>query len=231
MKKLASRMLYTNITSTRSLLADFRSDTVTQPTAAMLSYMSQAAVGDDVFEEDPTILELQRRVSQLTGKEAALFCATGTLSNQLAIRTHLTQPPYSVLCDVEGHVHRYESGGISFHNGAQVIPIQSQKHLTLEEIQRFWILEEDVHTCPTKLICLENTKHGMIFPLKEQSRISQAAKEHGIRMHLDGARLWNAHIATQNSIQELCEPFDSVSLCFSKGLGAPVGSVLVGTSW
>jgi threonine aldolase len=221
-------MLYTSLPTTRSVLADFRSDTVTQPTAAMAAFMAQAPVGDDVFDEDPTIHELQEKVAQLSGKQAALFCATGTMSNQLAIRTHLTQPPYSVVCDVEGHVHRYESGGISFHNGAQVIPIQTKQHLTLEEIQNHWVVDDDVHVCPTRLICLENTKHGMVFPIEEQSRIAHAAREHGIRMHLDGARLWNAHVATHTSIKDLCDPFDSISLCFSKGLGAPVGSVLVG---
>jgi threonine aldolase len=175
---------------------------------------------------------LQSRVADLTGKEAALFCSSGTLSNQLGIRTHLIQPPYSVLCDKQSHVYVYEAGGISFHNGAQVIPVDTEvgkTYLTEKVVKEHLIVDDDVHHCPTRLVCLENTKHGQIFPLQEQQKIAKLTKSHNIPLHLDGARIWNASVATGHSIQELCEPFDSVSLCFSKGLGAPVGSVLVGS--
>jgi threonine aldolase len=212
-----------------SIIADFRSDTVTTPTPEMHEYMKNTIVGDDVFGDDPTVQELEKTMAQLTGKEASLYCVSGTLSNELAIRTHLKQPPFSVICDKSAHVHVYEAGGISYHNGAQVIPVApSGTHLTLSDIKKEIVLDDDVHHAPTKLICLENTKNGQVFPLNEQVLISKFARENGIGIHLDGARLWNASIKTGKSIKELCSPFDSVSLCFSKGLGAPIGSVLVG---
>jgi threonine aldolase len=227
---LGRMSLYTTSKTKIKIFADFRSDTVTMPTAQMLQFINEAPVGDDVFEEDESINLLQSRTAILAGKEAALFCASGTMANQVAIRSHLVQPPYSVLCDKESHVYVYEAGGISFHNGAQVIPVSTKgNYLTEEMVREHWIVDDDVHHCPTKLICLENTKNGQVFPLEEQYKISKAAKENGIRMHLDGARLWNASIATKHTMKDLCGPYDSVSLCFSKGLGAPVGSVLVGS--
>ncbi|KAI8896629.1 pyridoxal phosphate-dependent transferase [Globomyces pollinis-pini] len=228
-----SGMYSGNQNSAQKIRADFRSDTVTKPTDPMLFAMKNALVGDDVFADDPTINEFQDRVAKLAGKEAALFVTSGTLSNQLAIRTHLTQPPYSVVVDERAHVHTYEAGGISFHAGAQVLtlsPAPGVHYLTSDQIEKKLVLDDDVHHAPTQLVCLENTMNGQIFPLEEQQKISKMVHGHGLKLHLDGARLWNAITATGISLKEACDPFDSVSLCFSKGLGAPVGSVLVGNA-
>ena len=157
--------------------------------------------------------------------------ASGTLSNQLAIRTHLHQPPYSIVCDVRSHINTYESGGASLHSGAHVIPLTpaNKHHLTWEDIEpRLVLAEEEVHSAPTRLICLENTLNGTIFPQEEAVRISENARKLGIAMHVDGARLWNVAAETGMSIKELSAPFDTVNMCFSKGLGAPVGSILAG---
>ena len=173
-------------------------------------------------------------MATLAGKEAALFCSSGTLSNQLAIRTHLLQPPYSVLCDKRAHVNCYEAGGIAFHCGAAVItciPKAPATHLTVDVVKKEIVLDDDIHHARTQLICLENTMNGEIFPLDEQRKISELARQTpGLAIHLDGARLWNAMVATGSTLKEMCDPYDSVSLCFSKGLGAPVGSVLVGSA-
>ncbi|KAH6568840.1 hypothetical protein BASA50_009354 [Batrachochytrium salamandrivorans] len=214
-------------------MADLRSDTFTKPTQGMMEAMMSSPVGDDVYEEDPTVNLLQDTVARLAGKEAALFCSSGTLSNQLAIRTHLVQPPYSMLCDARAHIITYEASGVSFHCGAAVTPVtptNGSGHLTADQVAKRLILSKDVHYAPTALICLENTLDGSVFPLKDMEDISALAKTHSIPMHMDGARLWNASVATGISIREYCKPFDSVSLCFSKGLGAPIGSVLVGTT-
>ncbi|KAI9199828.1 pyridoxal phosphate-dependent transferase [Polychytrium aggregatum] len=211
---------------------DFRSDTVTVPTKEMALDMIQCEVGDDVFEEDPTINALQDYMADITGHEAALFCATATMTNQVAIRSHLQVPPYSVVCDRRAHVFRYEAGGISFHSGAAVNPVlpkEGYHHLTADVIEANMVLDDDVHFAPTQLVCIENTLNGEIFPLDEIKKISQLVRSKGVRIHLDGARLWNASVATGISIKEYCQQFDSVSLCLSKGLGAPVGSVLVGS--
>ncbi|KAI9363937.1 pyridoxal phosphate-dependent transferase [Zopfochytrium polystomum] len=211
---------------------DFRSDTVTTPTAPMLEQMMAANVGDDVFQEDPTINKLQRYACELTGHEAALFCASATMSNQLAIRSLLGAPPHSVVCDKRAHVFQYEASGIAYHTGASVFavdPKTGSSHLTLDVVEKACVLDDDVHHAPTKLVCLENTLHGEIFPIDEIRRISEFARKNGLKMHLDGARLWNASVATGISLREYCKEFDSVSLCLSKGLGAPVGSLLVGS--
>ncbi|KAJ8329828.1 Threonine aldolase [Batrachochytrium dendrobatidis] len=213
-------------------MTDLRSDTVTKPCPEMLKAMMLAPVGDDVYSEDPTVNLLEQTVAELSGKEAALFCTSGTLSNQIAIRTHLLQPPYSILCDSRAHIFKYEASGVNFHCGAAVIPVTpatSTGHLVAAEVEKHLVLSDDVHYAPTQLICLENTLNGSIFPQSDIESISMLAKTHSIPLHLDGARLWNASAETGISIKNLCKPFDSVSLCFSKGLGAPVGSVLVGS--
>lgn len=178
----------------------------------------------------------------LTGKEAALFVSSGTLSNQLAIRSWLIQPPYSILCDERCHIHRYEAGGTAFHSGAscQLVSPKNNHHLTWsQDISPNLIRGNNIHTAPTTLICLENTLNGLIFPQEEIKEIrKQLDRENNeelngdgekknenekIRLHLDGARLWNVSAETGKSLKELCDPFDSVSLCLSKGLGAPIG--------
>ncbi|KAI8916713.1 pyridoxal phosphate-dependent transferase [Powellomyces hirtus] len=203
-----------------------------KPSQEMREFIMHAEVGDDVFSEDPTINALQARVMELTGKEAALFVPTATMSNQIAARTHLTQGPYSVICDHRAHVHNYESGGISFFTGATLIavpPNEGEAHLTADAVEKYLVLDDDVHHSPTKLVCMENTLNGEVVPLKNIEEVTALARKHDLRTHLDGARLWNASAATGISLKEYASHFDSVTLCLSKGLGAPVGSILVGS--
>ncbi|KAG9314634.1 pyridoxal phosphate-dependent transferase [Chiua virens] len=200
------------------------------PTKAMYEYAVRASIGDAVFYE-PCTSALEKHVAKLTGKEEALFVSSGTLGNQLAIRTHLHQPPFSILTDARSHTNVYEAGGAAMFSGAYPIPVTPTNghHLTLKDIKSKAILNSDIHVAPTRLICLENTLNGMIFPQHDILEISKFAHENGILMHLDGARLWHVAVETKLPLSELCAPFHSVSLCFSKGLGAPVGSCLVGS--
>ncbi|GLB36400.1 putative threonine aldolase [Lyophyllum shimeji] len=218
-----------NANKAKEIARTFISDTVTVPTPEMYAYATLATTGDDVYH-DPSTVALENHMAQLTGKEAALFMPSGTASNQIALRTHLKQPPYTVLCDHRAHIDNYEAGGTAFHSGASVKAVvpSNEHHLTLADVEANVILGSDIHFAPTEVIALENTLNGTIFPQEEIIAISEFAHSHGIKMHLDGARIWHVAVATQTSIKELCEPFDSVSLCFSKGLGAPVGSCLVG---
>lgn len=209
---------------------DFRSDTITTPTVSMLAAIQNTTLQDDVFQEDKTTNDLQTYIATRTGHEAGLFVLSGTMGNQLAIRTHLTQIPHSVLCDYRAHILVHEAGGIASLSQAMVCGLVPSNgvYLTLEDIQNNVVLSDDIHGCPTKVISLENTLGGTIMPLAEVRRISAFAKEHSIKLHLDGARIWNAVAAGGGSLTDYCKEFDSVSLCFSKGLGAPVGSMLVG---
>ncbi|KAM6519440.1 hypothetical protein FALCPG4_013074 [Fusarium falciforme] len=210
---------------------DLRSDVVTTPTPAMLQAIQSCSLLDDVFQEDPATNDLEAYVAGRTGKEAGLFVLSGTMGNQLALRSLLTQPPHSVICDYRAHIFTSEAGGTSALTGAQIQPIvpKNGRYMTLEEIMANAVLDDDVHGCPTRVISLENTLHGMVMPLSEVKRISEFAKEHGIKLHLDGARLWEAVVSGAGSLPEYCSYFDTVTLCLSKGLGAPVGSVLVGS--
>ncbi|KAH7911226.1 pyridoxal phosphate-dependent transferase [Hygrophoropsis aurantiaca] len=196
----------------------------------MYQYAAQASLGDDVYHDASTIA-LEAHIAQLAGKEAALFVTSGTMGNQISIRTHLQQPPYSVICDVRGHTNVYEAGGAAFFSGAHNITISPSNghHLTLKDIKPRIISGSDIHSAPTRLICLENTLNGTILPQSNILEISDYAHANGILMHLDGARLWHAAVETRTPIKALCAPFDSVSLCFSKGLGAPIGTCIVGT--
>ncbi|CAI5755666.1 unnamed protein product [Candida verbasci] len=211
---------------------DFRSDTFTTPTLSMVQALSSTSLGDAVYYEDDTTKLLEAKVAKFTGKEAGLFCVSGTLTNQIAMRTNLLQPPYSILCDSRAHVYVHEAGGLSTLTQAMPMPIypKNDKYLTLEAdiIPNFTPDDGEIHGAPTKLICLENTLHGMIYPLEEIKKISKFCKENDVRLHLDGARIWNASVETGISIEKYCSYFDSVSLCLSKTLGAPIGSVLVG---
>ncbi|PYI09380.1 l-allo-threonine aldolase [Aspergillus sclerotiicarbonarius CBS 121057] len=168
-----------------------------------------------------------------TGHKSALLVMSGTMGNQVAIRTHLTQAPYSVLCDHRAHILISEAGGVSAWTGATTIPVipANGLYLTLEDILSRVVLSNNIHHCPTKLVSLENTLHGLIIPLDEMRRIVDWAHENGIPVHLDGARVWDAVVATsgRHSLAEHTSMFDSVSLCFSKGLGAPIGSMIVGS--
>jgi len=210
---------------------DLRSDTVTRPTPAMRKAMAEAEVGDDVFGEDPTVNILQEKVARLLGKEAALFVPSGTMANQLSIKSH-TQPGDEVIIESSSHPYNFEGGagaalsGIQFHcmKGVRGILEASQ----IEEAIR----PEDHHFPVTKLVCLENTHNrggGTIYPLEKMADIYRLAQSKGLLVHLDGARLWNASVATGNKPREYAQWADSVSVCLSKGLGAPIGSLVAGS--
>ncbi|KAI4088807.1 MAG: hypothetical protein L6R37_008151 [Teloschistes peruensis] len=212
---------------------DFRSDVVTTPTPSMLTSIQSCTLLDDVFAEDPTTQSLESHIASLTGHPAALLVLSGTMGNQLAIRTHLTQPPHSVLADSRSHIYQWEAGGIASLSGAfpiQVVPANGH-HITLEDVKKHAVLDDNVHHCPTTLISLENTLNGTILPLSTCQSISTWARAQSppLKIHLDGARIWEAVAAGAGSLKEYCECFDSVSLCFSKGLGAPIGSIIVGS--
>ncbi|CED84020.1 threonine aldolase [Phaffia rhodozyma] len=227
-----------NVEKLKAVQRDFRTDTITIPSDAMLQVGMQATRGDDVYNECATTAALEARVAKLCGKEAGLFVVSGTMSNQLGLRAWLTQPPHSVLLDFRSHVFQYEAGGLAFHSQASPLPLKpwNGHHLTWDDdIADDLILGDNIHCASTKIICLENTLNGTIFPQDEIVKISKKAKEEGLIMHCDGARLWNVAAekgATMETLpevmKELCDPFDSVSVCLSKGLGAPIGSVLVG---
>jgi threonine aldolase len=196
----------------------------------MLAAIQNTTLLDDVFMEDPTTIALEAHMASLTQHEDALFVLSGTMGNQLALRSHLTQPPHSILCDYRAHILCWEAGGVASLSQALVngvVPANGV-YLTLEDIKKNVVIGDEIHGCPTKVISLENTLGGTIMPLEEVKRISAFAREHDIRLHLDGARIWEAVVAGAGSLPDYTREFDSVSLCFSKGLGAPVGSILVG---
>ncbi|PTB36614.1 hypothetical protein M441DRAFT_62088 [Trichoderma asperellum CBS 433.97] len=209
---------------------DLRSDVMTTPTPSMLAAISRCTLRDDVFNEDPTTQDLEAHVASLTGKEAGLFVLSGTMGNQVSLRSLLVQPPHAVLADHRSHIICYEAGGVSSLTGATVKPVVPKNgiYLTLEDVKANVVISDNVHDCPTRVISLENTLNGMIMPLSEVKRISQFARENSIKMHCDGARLWEAVVAGAGTLKEFCAQFDTISLCFSKGLGAPVGSIIVG---
>ncbi len=211
---------------------DVRSDTVTRPTAAMLEAMMRAPVGDDVFGEDETVNELQRRTADLFGMQAALFCPTGTMTNQIAIKLH-TQPGDEVICDQLAHVYLYEGGGIAVNSQASVRVLQGdQGRFTAAQVRDNVNRRSDSHFPWTRLVTIENTVNrggGCCWDLGELRRIRKVCDAERLALHLDGARLFNALAATQATPQQYGELFDTVSVCLSKGLGAPAGSVLLGT--
>ncbi|KAG0289572.1 Threonine aldolase [Linnemannia gamsii] len=216
------------------IVADFRSDTLTQPTDEMIKkVMLSASRGDDVYEEDDSVRSLESHVAQLTGHEAGLFCASGTMTNQLAFKASLLTPPASILCDRRSHVYRYEAGGLASHSQTTVYPVQALAnkghHITVQDLEREFVVDDgDVHMAPTRLISLENTLDGTVMPLQEVKAIRRFANENKVLLHLDGARIWNAAVAAGCDLKDFTQEFDSVSLCVSKGIGAPIGSVLVG---
>jgi len=212
-------------------IIDFRSDTVSKPTKEMIAAMYTYPVGDDGYGEDPTVNLLEQTVAELAGKEAAMFVASGIMSNQLALRSHLQVPPHSVLCDARSHIYTLECGGVAIHAGAIMSPVkpsQGRSYITVSDIEEA-LVQKSLYSAPTKLISLENTLDGEIMPIEAMREIHDFAQAKGIPLHLDGARLWNASRATGIPIKEYAQYFDSVSLCFSKGLGAPIGSVLTGS--
>ncbi len=210
---------------------DLRSDTVTRPTPAMRAAIEAAEVGDDVFGEDPTVNQLQEKVAALLGKEAALFVPSGTMSNQICVKAH-TQPGDEMLCEAACHIYVNEAGAPAALSGVTCRTIEGDYGI-LDLTQ----LEDKVrpandHQVRTRLVALENTHNrggGRVYPLEKIAAISALARRHGLIMHLDGARLWNALVATGTLAAEWARHFDSVSVCFSKGLGAPIGSALAGS--
>lgn len=212
-------------------LIDLRSDTVTQPTPAMRRVMAEAEVGDDVFGDDPTVQRLEGRVAELLGKEASLFMPSGTMSNQVALRTH-TQPGDEVILEGQAHMFYYESGAPAALAGVMCRCLPGRRGIfTAADVQAV-LRPPDVHFAPTRLVCIENTHNrggGSVWPREVVAEVSRFARERDLRMHLDGARLWNASVATGVTERDYAAHFDSVSVCFSKGLGAPVGSALAGS--
>lgn len=209
---------------------DLRSDTVTRPTPAMREAMARAEVGDDVYGEDPTVNRLQERVAELLGVEAALFVPSGSMANQIAIKIH-TSPGDDVIIGEGSHNWLYESGAGAALSGVQ-FTIAGRGGLFSADDVRAAFKPDNHHFAPTRLVCLENTHNrggGRIWPHDETRRILEVARELGLRTHLDGARLWNAAAATGVSVKDLAAGFDTVSVCLSKGLGAPVGSLLCGS--
>ncbi len=209
-------------------LIDMRSDTVTRPDAGMRRAMAEAEVGDDVFGDDPTVNRLQTRVADLLGKEAALYVPSGTMGNQLAIMAQARAADQVVLED-GAHIYRYEAGAPGVLTGVQLTCVAAPGGILDWPLVEAALNPDNVHCAPPRLVCLENTHNragGRILPQDGVRRIAAGAHARGLRVHLDGARLWHAHVATGTALAELAAPFDSVSVCFSKALGAPVGSVL-----
>jgi threonine aldolase len=211
-------------------IIDLRSDTVTRPTPAMRAVLAAAEVGDDVFGEDPTVRRLEERVAAVLGKEAALFVPSGTMSNQIAVKAH-TVPGDELICDVNCHIYNYEAGGPAALSGVMCRTIEGEYGVMELSQLEDKIRPDNDHFVRTRLVCLENTHNrggGKIYPIEKVRAISAWARAHGLIMHLDGARLWNAIVATGIPATEWARHFDTVSVCFSKGLGAPVGSALAG---
>ena len=211
---------------------DLRSDTVTKPTPAMRRAMSEAEVGDDVFEGDPTVRELERFTAELLGKEAAIFVPSGTMANQVAIRCH-TQPGDEMLIDANAHIYWYEGGGPAALSGVTCRVLQGKRGVFSKADIRNALRPTDVHFPPTRLLAVENTHNrggGAIWPLEQIEEVCSIARDADMRTHLDGARIWNASVATGIPESDYAKSFDTVSVCFSKGLGAPVGSALAGTT-
>ncbi|MBS1754249.1 MAG: GntG family PLP-dependent aldolase [Ferruginibacter sp.] len=212
------------------MIIDLRSDTFTKPTAAMLEAMFKAPVGDDVFGEDPSVNKLEAMVSEMFDMPAALFCASGTMTNQIAIKCH-TQPGDEVICDKLSHVYIYEGGGIAFNSASQVKAIDGNRgRITAEQVKAS-INPDDVHKARTSLVCIENTANrggGSCYDFSDIKKIKETCLQHGLSLHLDGARLWNALVAKNETARQYGEIFDSISVCLSKGMGTPVGSLLLG---
>ncbi|QPH41087.1 threonine aldolase family protein [Pedobacter endophyticus] len=212
-------------------ILDFRSDTVTRPTAGMLDAMMSAKVGDDVFGEDETVHALETKLAHTFNMEAGLFCPSGTMTNQIAIKC-FTQPMDEVICDQTAHVYRYEIGGIAFHSAASVRLLHGERGILTPELIEPEINEDNIHYPNSSLVVLENTVNkggGACYTLSQIAPIHHLCNIKGLKLHLDGARVFNALVATGDNAHDYGKYFDGISVCLSKGLGAPVGSVLLGT--
>lgn len=214
-------------------VVDLRSDTVTRPTAAMKQAIVQAPLGDDVFGDDPTVIALQEKAAVMLGKEAALFVPTGTMANQVCIRAH-TEPGDEIICSGDSHIYLYEGAGFAALSGVSVACVQGEFGILSAQSVRAAIRAEGSlsHYPVTSLICLENTANrggGSTYSMQNILEIAEVAKEKKLKLHLDGARMFNAVVASGIPAQEMAAPFDSISFCLSKGLGCPVGSLIVGS--
>lgn len=212
---------------------DLRSDTITKPTPEMLTAMMNAEVGDDVYKEDPTVNALEEKVAQMFGKDTALFFPSGSMANQAAIKLH-TQPGEQLIADKFAHVYNYEGGGVSFNSGVSCKLLDGHRGMvTAEQVEAAINPPDFYHSPLTSLVCIENTTNkggGACYDFEEIKKIRQVCDQHHLGYHLDGARLWNALVAKNERAAQYGEVFDSISVCLSKGLGAPIGSVLVGSS-
>jgi threonine aldolase len=212
------------------MLIDYRSDTVTKPTPRMKEAMMKAEVGDDVFGEDPSINKLENLTANMFGMEAALFCPSGTMTNQIAIHCHTRQGD-EVICEESSHVYQYEGGGIASNSGASVKLLKGDLGRFNADQVKAAINPDDPHRANTSLVCLENTSNrggGSCYDFEEIKRIAKVCKENNLKFHLDGARLFNALVAKNETPKQYGESFDSISICLSKSLGCPVGSLLLG---
>lgn len=208
---------------------DLRSDTVTQPTDAMRQAMLHAEVGDDVYGEDPGVNGLEAFGARLLGKQAALFVPSGTMSNLLAVMSHCQRGEGAILGNA-AHIYRYEAQGSAVLGSValQPLPMQRDGTLAFDDIKAA-LAPDDAHFVQTRLICLENTHNGKVLPLSYLQEMGAFVAERGLKLHLDGARIFNAAVASETPVEVIAAPFDSISICLSKGLGAPVGSLLVGS--
>lgn len=211
-------------------MIDYRSDTFTKPTPGMMQAILNAEVGDDVFGEDPSVNKLEALSAEMFGMEAGLFCPTGTMTNQIGIKCH-TQPGDEVICDKLSHVYIYEGGGIAFNSGCQVNPLEGDRgRITADQVLHA-INPDDVHKARTSLVSLENTANrggGSCYDFADIQMIKEVCLANNLKFHLDGARLFNAIVASTETPKQYGEIFDSISICLSKGLGTPIGSVLLG---
>lgn len=214
----------------RYMTIDFRSDTVTRPSPSMTDAIKNAQVGDDVFGEDPSINNLEAFAADMFGMESGLFCPSGTMSNQIAIKCH-TQPAEEVICERQSHIYQYEGGGIAFNSGCQVKLIEGNRGRISAEQVAAAINPDDIHKAKSRLVSLENTANrggGSCYEMNEILNIREVCEENGLSLHLDGARLFNAMVAKMQKPRDFGNLFDSISICLSKSLGAPVGSILLG---
>lgn len=212
-------------------IIDLRSDTVTRPGKEMLDYMLKAEVGDDVFGDDPTAQFLEEKMAGMFGKEAAIFCPSGTMTNQIAVKVH-TQPGEEIICDITSHVYNYEGGGIAFNSGCSVRLVHGVRGRMKPDQIHDNINPDNVHYPQTRLVIAENTSNkggGSIYDINDLIQIGKICRENDLLFHLDGARLFNALVETGEKTEDYGKIFDSISVCFSKGLGAPVGSILTGS--
>lgn len=211
-------------------MIDLRSDTLTKPTPGMLDAMMSAEVGDDMFGEDPTVTALEKRAADMFGMDAAIYCASGTMTNQIGIRLHTTLQD-EVICHKHSHIYLYESGGLMSNAGVSVRLLEGERGLITAKDVKAAIQPDDIHAPVSKVVSLENTMNkggGSCYDFEEVWAIRETCHEHGLTLHLDGARLFNALVATGQKAKTYGEVFDTISICLSKGLGAPVGSLLLG---